>query len=223
MKKSFLLACSSLVLLFASCSKKSDPTPEPVGEAKVRYINAVQASLAQDLYLNGAKISSLPVTYGNVSDYLTITSGVSRFAFYNTGTNTSNTTGDFPIRMGEKWSIFYYKNSEDKLTAGSINDASLVPPTGKAYVRFIHLNGFLRTIPVAIKVSGSATALITSLDYQTVSPYKEVEPGAKFTFEATGVTVGPELNGGIEAGKSYTVWIDGSSAASLTGHVVVHN
>jgi len=69
MKKSFLLFCSSLVLLFASCSKKYDPIPDPVGDLRVRYVNTVQGSNAQDLYVNDTKKSTVGLAYGSASEY----------------------------------------------------------------------------------------------------------------------------------------------------------
>lgn len=221
----FMIAGAGLMITMVSC-KKNDPVPEPVGEAKVRYVNTVQGSAAQDFYVNGTKKSASAVAYGGVSEYLTITSGGNSFGFYNTGSTTANVTTEaynFPI--GINGTVFYYQAQSGPLGAFAIGDDMTAPAAGKAKVRFLNINKFSGTNAIAVSVVGQATVLIPSLVYGDLSniAYFSVDPGAKFTFAATGVTDAPVLDAGIVAGKIYTIWVDGSSSTSLTGHAIVQN
>jgi hypothetical protein len=236
MKKRFLLssrawmavmvAGAGLMIVMASCSKKNDPTPEPVGEAKVRFVNTVQGSEAQDSYVNGAKTSLQAVAYGNASDYLTITSGANSFGFYNAGSATANATSDaytFPI--GISGTVFYAQSQNGPLGIIAVGDDMSSTAAGKAKVRFINLNKFSGSNAISVSIVGQTTPLIPSLIYLDINNavYQSVDPGVKFKFAAAGVTDAPELDPGLVAGKNYTIWVDGSSATQLSGHVILQN
>lgn len=228
MKKSFLLVCSSLVLLFASCSKKSDPVPDPVGELDVRAVNTVIGSTSQDLIVNGVvKVNGL--AYGNASAYAKMTSGTSVLGFYNTGTTTPmNAGGQITLPIGVKVSVYLFKIGDGSLNATLFDDATANPTTGKAKVRFVHMNSFLLTsvstsTPISIALDGSTGTLVPSIAFGNSSSYFEVDPGAKFNFAGTGIVAGAAFDGGIVANKIYTIWIDGSSATNLAGHVILQN
>jgi hypothetical protein len=229
MKKSFLLVCLSLVLLFAACSKKSDPIPEPVGEAKVRYVNAVQGSAAQDFYVNGNKKSTAALAYGFASDYFTITSGSNNFKFTDAGSSTTNwqtAAYNFPISLNA--TVFYYQKMSGPIADFPIGDDMSSAPVGKAKVRFININKFAGNNAISVSVVGQATVLIPSLLNVDASgsnsgvAYFPVDAGAKFTFSQTGAT-DIVFDPGIVAGKNYTIWIDGSSVSSIAAHVILQN
>lgn len=230
MKKSFLLVCSSLVLLFASCSKKSDPIPDPVGDLRVRYVNTVQGSAAQDLYVNDAKKSTTGLTYGSASEYFTMTSGNTVFKFYDAGTTVLKAQSDgYNIPLGINITVFNYQ-SKTAQTIGAfvIGDDMSSPAVNKAKVRFLNINSFggSNTIAVtAVSTTGQTSSFINSLVYGDLqnAVYQSVDPGTKFTFASPGVTDAPTLDPGIVAGKNYTIWIDGSSATNLTGHTILQN
>ena len=220
-----MIACSSILLL-ASCSKKNEPQPEPVGAAKVRFVNTVRGSLAQDFYVNGVKKSTLPAAYGEASAYLEITSGSNAFKFYDAGTTTVKAESQaYSVPIGFNVTTFYYQGSNGLFGAFAIGDDMSAPAAGKAKVRFYNLNSFLTpTTGITISVVGQTTPLIPSLVYGDLNAtYYAVDPGAKFTLTAAGVTNAPQLDGGIIAGKNYTIWIDGGSSAELTGHVILQN
>ncbi|WP_316817382.1 DUF4397 domain-containing protein [Pedobacter nyackensis] len=223
-----VIACLGLIVAFASCSKKYDPVPEPVGDLEILAVNTVSGSADQDLLINGvAKITG--VSYGEATAYVKVTSGNSTLGFYNTGTTaTANAGLQSGLPIGAKAAMYYYKLGGGELRAGLIDNATTNPATGKAKVRFLHLNNFMVTgaetsIPIAISIDGGTGTLIPSLSFANLSVYQEVDPGSKFNFTATGVTAGAAFDGPILANKIYTIWIDGTSAANLTGHLVVQN
>ncbi|SMC49863.1 DUF4397 domain-containing protein [Pedobacter africanus] len=216
----FAIASVSAVILLSSCSKKNDPQPEPVGEARVKHVNCVEGSAAQDLYINDTKKTTTAVAYGSNSDYLVFTSGVNVFASMNTGTTTANATSQqVSVPIGAYITALYYKKSGGTLAMGLLGD-DMTTVTGKAKVRFINLNGFLAA-NVAVGITGGVN-LIPAVQYESFSDYIQVDPGTKFTFSAGAVT-SASVDGALQAGKNYTIWIDGANATTLTGHVIVQN
>ena len=217
----FVIACSGILLL-ASCGKNDDIEPEPVGDLQIRAVNTVSGSASQDLLVNNTvKVSAL--AYGDASAYVTMTSGVSTLGFYDTGnTTTMNAGGQANLPIGAKLSIYYYTGPTGGKFATLLVDATAAPATGKAKVRFMNLNSFLNNT-LSVGIEGAGTALIPSVLYSETSNYFQVDPGAKFNFTAAGVIAGPAFDGPIVADKIYTIWIDGTSATNLTGHLVLQN
>lgn len=239
MKKSFLLsskagmafmtACLSITLL-ASCSKKNDPQPEPVGEIKVRAVNAVGGSVSQDFYINDMKKGTQPVAYGTSSEYFTVTSGSNVFKFYNAGTTTlSGSSQNYTVPIGVNVTAFYLQAPNGQFGVLALGDDTAVPAAGKAKVRFVYFNRFLATTSViSVTTVGQSSPLIGALGHlldpnSQVLSYYTVDAGAKFKFAASGITDTPEFDAGLVAGKNYTIWIDGTSSTNLTAHVIVQN
>lgn len=221
----FAVACIGSAVLLSSCAKKNDPQPEPVGEAKIRFVNTVQGSAAQDFYVNDNKKTTTAVAYGSASEYVTITSGSNTLKAYDAGTTTlKGQSQAYDIPIGISATAFFYQAAGGNFGVFAVGDDQTAPATGKAKVRFINVNSVLPTTSViTVTVQGETTSLIPSLAYGDLNiGYKTVDPGAKFVFTANGVTTAPVLDGGIVAGKNYTIWIDGSSSA-LTGHVILQN
>jgi hypothetical protein len=221
-----LVACLSV---FASCSKKNDPIPEPVGDIKVKSVNAVRGSASQDFYINDTKKNTQVIAYGSASEYFTVTSGNNTFKFYNAGTTTLTAESQaYNIPIGLNVTAFYLQSPSGQFGVFPIGDDVTTPAAGKARVRFLYFNSFLPTTSViSVSVVGQTTPLIGALghllDPAAQASYYNVDAGTKFKFAANGVTDAPELDPGIVAGKIYTIWIDGSSATNLTGHVIVQN
>lgn len=223
-----MVACLSTTLL-VSCSKKSDPQPEPVGDIKVRSVNAVNGSAAQDFYINDSKKNTQVIAYGSASEYFTVTSGNNTFKFYDAGTTTLKAQSQtYNIPIGLNVTAFYLQSPSGQFGVFPVGDDITTPAAGKARVRFIYFNSFLPTNSViSVSIVGQATPLVGALnhllDANVQLAYYNVDAGTKFKFAATGVTDAPELDPGIIAGKIYTIWVDGTSGTNLTGHVIVQN
>ena len=216
-----MIACSSIMLL-ASCSKKNDIEPLPVGEAKVRYINAFYGALAQDFYVNGTKKNTTPLVYGNTSEYFTIISGANTFNVNDAGSTTTNVSTQADILIGDKYSIFYYLTTDGKKAFAFLGDGKSTVPAGKANVRFVNFNS---TLNGNMTISGGGIS-VPSLAYFGVSDFFSVDAGTKFTFSANGWLNAVDYDGAVVAGKSYTIWIDGNTDPAnkqLIGHIFEQN
>jgi hypothetical protein len=222
MKKIFYLG---LIALFASCVK-ADP-PEPTGEIKVRFVNTVESSTAQDMYIKGAKVpNSVALLYGQFSPYFSAISGDNAFAFADMGV-TDAAIGNAGIagkfNVGDNVSVFYFKKMPYQgsgLAAGVVLDDNATV-ADKAKVRFVHLNRFLENF-INFKTA-DGTILSTGVAFTGSSAYYTVAPGTKFIANATELTEPFKIEYDLKAGKNYTIWLDGQSDSVLVSHLILQN
>ena len=207
-----------LIVLLSSCMK--EPKPAPVGEAKVRFTNTVSGSAPQDVYHNGKKMNIAALVYGDVSAYQTITSGSNFFGFTDRGSTVSNYEGGAGIEIGQNFTVIYYANIDGSKNVGFLLDDMTAPPAGKAKVRFLHLNNFFPN-HVTVAMQGGAD-LASVIPYANSSAYFNVNAGSVFEVKTAGLTTNAVIDVNIEAGKTYTIWLDGT-ATSMTGHAIFVN
>ncbi|WP_342331134.1 DUF4397 domain-containing protein [Pedobacter sp. FW305-3-2-15-E-R2A2] len=211
--------CIGLVTLISSCLK--EPKSVPVGEAKLRYVNAAYGSSAQSFYVNGKRFGEGVVNYGQASALFPVVSGTQSLTFADEATSEPTAGINGTLAIDGSYSIFLYKNSENKAELLGIGDNLTAPNTGKAKVRFIHLNGFLNN-SISIK-TGTGTDLATAIPFANSTNYFQVDPGTKFIASGTGVTTNPEIDLGILSGKIYTIWLSGSAATELKAYSFTAN
>lgn len=219
MKKILTVICIGLTTILSSCLKA--PKPVPVGEAKLRYINAAFDSSAQSFYVNGKRFGAGLVNYGQASALFPILSGTQSMAFADEATAQPSAGINGDLEINGNYSIFLYKNLDGRAEVLGLGDNLTAPDAGKAKVRFIHLNGFLNN-SIAIKTS-TGTALVSEIPFASSSDYYQVDPGTKFVASGTGVTTNPEIDLGILAGKIYTIWLSGSSSTELKAYSFTAN
>ncbi|MFA4869525.1 MAG: DUF4397 domain-containing protein [Pedobacter sp.] len=223
--KVFMVVCLSVIVLVASCGKKYDPVPEPVGDAKIRFVNALHGSAAQDFYVNGTKKSTTPLAYGATSENLTITSGQNAFNLNDAGSTVVNASIQGNVSIGDRFTFLYFKHPEGKLVLAPVPDVASNPVAGKANVRFINLNTTLNS-QLTVHTVGVVSPTIPSLGAQAISDFFPVDAGTKFSFSATGWLTATDYDGAIVAGKTYTIWIDGNTDPAnkqLIGHIFEQN
>jgi hypothetical protein len=218
MKKFIALGFSLLIFLSACVKEKA----VPVGEVKIRFVNALPNSLPQDVYVNNGKLAIAAVAAGQATPYLSFYSGVNNLAMANTGSTTAN--GDiipYNAVIGSYATFFYTQNLAGGPATGLKEDDMTAPPAGKARVRFIHLNSFLNN---SIKVSAVGGGdLFAGLGFGIASSYYNVDPGTKFQASATGVVTSPVIDANLQAGKIYTIFFNGSLATELYGNLLIQN
>jgi hypothetical protein len=218
MKRVLILGCCLLIFL-SSCVKK---TEVPVGEVKIRFVNALPNSLPQDVYVNNGKLDVAPVAAGQATPYLSLYSGQNYLAMANIGTNTPN--GDiipYNAAIGSYATFFYTQNLQGAPATGLKEDDMTPPPSGKARVRFIHLNSFLNNSIRLSAVGGGE--LFSALGFGNASPYYNVDPGTKFQVAATLVVTAPVVDANLQAGKIYTIFFNGSTSTELYGNLLIQN
>lgn len=218
--KKILFLVFGLSIFLGSCVKEKDV---PVGEVKIRFVNALPNSLPQDVYVNSSKVNVPAVQPGQATSYLSFQSGLNYLAMANTGTTVAN--GDiipYSGVIGSSATFFYTQNLSGGSATGLKEDDMTLPATGKARVRFIHLNSFLNN-SIRVTVVGGLEPLFAGLGFGSASSYYNVDPGSKFQVAATGVTTAPVIDVNIQAGKIYTFFFNGTTDTELYGNMLIQN
>lgn len=211
---------ASAAVLFSSCDKNNDPNSTS-GKAQVRITNAVEGSASQELYLDGNKLSTSAVAYGSSSDYLQTNTGDRQAQFRNAGSADVNTAFSVKLENGKHYSVYYAGNASAKSSLVTEDDMS-APSSGKAKVRFVHLAAAVsNSVDFGL---GATNKLFTNVAYKAASVYKEVEASSHFFLYLAGsADVKLDMNTTIQAGKIYTIYVSGSTLATLKYHVIAEN
>lgn len=216
--KKLLFVCLSATILFSACVKKKN---EVTGTTHVRFVNAIQNSLTQDVYINSALVYGGKLSEGAQSPYIDYNAGISNIAICNTATTDANIAFSYGTTIGEYSTVFFFQDFDHILVAGGIKDDMTPPPAGKARVRFVNVNNYSVTSFKVDVVGGNN--LFQSLVFATASQYFDVDPGAKFTASAISVTNPITIDISPEAGKIYTIWIGATSEKDLQAHAFIQN
>ncbi|HTK19039.1 MAG TPA: DUF4397 domain-containing protein [Mucilaginibacter sp.] len=211
-----IVAVALLALVLSSCSKKNDENENM--SAYVKVTNAAEGSAAQDFYLDDAKLTASAVTYGSSSDFVAASTGNHQGKFEDSGTATVNASFSLSLQAGKYYSVFY----ADGKSYGSFADDRTTPQSGKIRIRFINLCSALGTAADFGITTGSKVA--SNLAYKAASAYYDVDPSVALSLYATGSSNALlSIPGTFEAGHIYTIYISGTTTASITAHVIAEN
>lgn len=210
-----IIALSVLITGLASCSKNNVPNVST--PASLNIINSAETSAPQDFYLDNAKVNATALAYTQSSGYVQVDASVTHTGQFKTSsTNTSNVYFDATFQGGSYYSVYY---TDDKTASGTQDDKT-APQTGNARVRFINLSKFANSNFTAAVTGGAA--LISNLQYQTFSTYYEVTAAAVLSLNLSG-TAAVQLSipaTVLQAGHVYTIYVSGTTQATVTYHVV---
>jgi hypothetical protein len=216
--RSLSLTATAFILLaitFTSCSKDNSNNNPP---AYVQVTNAAEASTAQDFYVDSSKVTTSAVAYGSSSTFLTTKSGDHQGKFKSSGTATVDATLTLSLGAGNYYSVIYAESN----AYGIYQDDRTSPQSGKARVRFINLTSALSS-NVDFGVAGSAK-LVSNLAYKAASTYYDVDIASAFSLFLTGSSSAlVSLPATFQAGHIYTIYISGSTSATVTAHVITEN
>ena len=219
-----LLSAATLLLLsdsFTSCKKNNIDT---YGTMNLKVVNAAPDSGPQSFTLADQVLISGGLDFTEASDYISTNSGTRLVAqFKKDGTNTVYATGElwtandlsFTVYLAGEGSSARVKMFKDDLSA---------PPSGKVKVRFIHLSD---AAPSVISIRNSAgDNLVTTISRDIESGYSNVDPGT-LSIKIYGVASGDNIGNfdvtNLQAGKIYTLYLTGSTNATISVQKVLHN
>ncbi|RYY35152.1 MAG: DUF4397 domain-containing protein [Sphingobacteriaceae bacterium] len=212
-----LTAILFTTVAFTSCSKDDDEDVDAM--ARVKVVNAVNGSSNVNLYLDDVSLDGSAVAYGESSGYLATKEG-DRNVKFKTG-NEVKTDFDVTLKAGKYYTL-YYTGTTNSSSNFVTEDDMTPPPSGKARVRFVHASSAASNIDVA--VLNATSKLVTDLSYKAASAYETVDANTSFVLTATGsASAGLTMPTEIQAGKIYTIYISGSSNATLSYHVIAQN
>ena len=209
---SFLLL-TVLSLGVLSCKKDDIVSDEKVkGEAKIKVINASPAVSTLDFYLDSSKVNSNVLLYGVDHDYIKIHSGEVSALFSKNGTVGATSTINFVPSMS--YTSFYV---EDRTGTGSmvtLEDNFGATNAGMARIRIVNLSpNFSNTV----NVSTTNDLIISTLAFKEVSTNISFNPDVDLRFSIIGSSIARTISAKeFEAGKTYTVWIGGTSNSTIS-------
>ncbi|MCX2575498.1 DUF4397 domain-containing protein [Pedobacter sandarakinus] len=214
-----LLIALCFLMLFSSC-KKNDPNGVVKGETKVKMVNAAITEVPQNIYADNVMVSLAPIAFSETTDYIKLASGsrVLRFSGDN-GMQTERTMAYTPAITYTTFLIADRQGIRDLL---SFEDNLSNTESGKAKIKLINLTPYFAT---GINVSVQAgTQFVNGLAYKQASAYFAVEPGINLRYNVVGGGNAKTLDGtAMEAGKIYTIWFSGTTAATLEAHIITDN
>ena len=215
----FALSFICILMALSSCVKSS--TNNDVPPAKVMVVNTVSGSASQYLELNGNKVNTTAVAYGQTSGYLSALPGTYNGQFINSTSATVNTSFSVTLQPSTYYTIYYTGNDTVK-SSFVAQDMVNAPSGSQAAVQFINFSTAIKSA-IDISVTGG-NKVITNLADGLASTYYAVSANSAFTLSATGSSTTlfsiPAL--GLQNGNAYTIYITGSTLATISYHLVSH-
>lgn len=208
------------VMSFSACEKN---TIDPSGSFNLKVVNAAQDVPAQSFTIAGEKIISGGLGFTDASAYIPYSSGKRLVCEF------KNESNDILSAKGELWTAdganftAYLAGQGSSLRVKFFEDDLSVPNGGKVKVKFIHLSD---AAPSDLAVKSNGENLVNNLSRNTESSYKYVNPGnlsITVVGNAQGRTIGTFDLTGLVAGKIYTLYLTGSTDATIKLNKVLHN
>ena len=197
----------AFILIFSGCLKEED-VPEPVPVAYVSFFHGSPDGSELDIMVESNRITSQPFKYTNYSGFLNFYTGNRqlRFTSYNATNSLLDTTLNF--QTSKAYSLFLI-NEASKLKTLVVQDNAEAPPTGKAFVRLIHLSPDAPEVNLSL---GNTTNVFSQITFKEASAFVELNPGT-WSFQLKSADGNDELINlpdiNVQADKRYTVVIRG--------------
>ena len=204
-------------------SCKKDDIDE-TGSANVKVVNASTTSSAQGVYLANKTIVQSGLSFGNASDYIVTNSGNNlSLQFRNDGSTNAYASASVDLDKGKYYTAFLAGDGQSARVKVYADDTA-APSSGKAKVRFVHLSD---AAPANVDIRTDATTNIAAnLAKDNASGYVEVNPGVLSlqVYQAgQSTSLGTFNLSAFASGKIYTVYVTGSTTATIAVRQTAHN
>ena len=216
----------SLILLTVLCSigllsrKKDNPDEVVKGQAKVKMVNASQADIHQDVYLDNEKLTAVALAFGETSDYVKIPSG-NRSVSYS-GTNNTSTDTSLNFTPSITYTTFLVTNKKGEMEIVNYEDNLSNMEADKVKIKLINLTPNFAT-GINVMVQGG-TQFVNGLAFKEASNYFTVDTGVNLRYSVVGSSSLKTIDKtSLEGGKIYTIWFSGTTAAELEAHIITDN
>lgn len=185
-------------------------------QALVRAVNASAARPSLDVFADDARVFD-GVAFKTVTPYREVPAERVSISLQPAGANATeplarNSEG---LDEGAHYTMFAVQGTDATTKLLVAKDDHTTPATGKARLRVVHAAGGADEVDVYAQ--GRRDPLFDGINAQTIAGYDEIDPVAgPLTVRAEGRTA-PLVtlrDAAIQAGKSYTMVIVGSTAAS---------
>jgi hypothetical protein len=213
-----LLFIFSLISLL-SCTKNTNITQNPKQievdsrTSKIQLIHASPGTAGIKLWQNNATELLVGRYYKSFTQYFPIQAGNTQFNLKRSSTNMLLNSFPAVIKEGSLYSLFVC-DSPARLTPVLIYDNPLPTKSDQAQIRFVNILSSGESLDCVIK----QTTFFKGIDYKNASEYMYTSPGlltASVKLSASGKTLLPDILFSLDAGKNYTIFVNGFSY--LTG------
>jgi hypothetical protein len=205
-------------------SREAPEATNNTGTAFVRYVSAVDAHSGTDLYFGDLRLFST-ADAAKATDYKPVPAERRDFVLRAAAGSPEgvaiekNSEG---LGNGKHYTVLVYEDENAKPVLKVFNDDESAPAAGKAKLRIIDAapgdNGFSVYVPGRKDKLASESSLSTVSTWQDVDPVRgpiEVRTGSGRTARTVRVP-----DSGLEAGKLYTLVVEGGSKSGEKLHVV---
>ncbi|WP_293303871.1 DUF4397 domain-containing protein [Pedobacter sp. UBA5917] len=221
LSKSLILSISLTAIALSSC-KKHDPDVIVKGEAKVKVVNASQADVHQDFYLDNEKLTSVALAFGESSEYVKIPSGNRSVSYTGTDNMAAATDTSLNFTPSITYTTFLVSNKQGQLELVSYEDNLSNNESSKAKIKLINLTPSFTT-GINVMVQGG-TQFVNGLPFKEASNYFTVDAGMNLRYNVVGSGTIKTIEGtALAGGKIYTIWFSGTTAATLEAHIITDN
>jgi hypothetical protein len=215
------LALSLVTTMFFSCEKNDI---DESGSFNIKVVNASPGAAAQGFTLANQVLVTGGLKFTDASNYINTPSGKRLVAeFKNEGTNTVTATGELYTIDGVSFTV-YLAGQGSSTRVKAYEDDLAVPNNGKVKIKFIHLSD---AAPSDINIkNGTGDDLVTNISRNTQSGYKYVDAGTlslKLYGTALRNNIGSFDVTDLLAGKIYSLYLTGSTDATLAINKILHN
>ena len=213
----------TLVTLFIS-SCEGDPAEPAVTEyGKVLLFHGAPSGAGIDLYIDGVKVTTNTLGYGQPSAYVQATAGTTAHKILMKDiTGKTLDSASLQLNKDVGYSYYTYKDTDGTIRVKTTTDALTAPAAGKAKVRVVHLipdvtNNVALDIQ-SVAVGGVATQAndFTQVKFKESKDFIELPKG---TFDlkikeygTTNLIINNPIQITLAEGKIYTLVLHGLSA-----------
>ncbi|TPE44849.1 DUF4397 domain-containing protein [Pontibacter mangrovi] len=231
MKKWMKLMMLAVVptLFLASCDDDDDDMDLVVDQASVMVVHASPDAPGVDLYVDNTKVNSAALNYPDNTGYLDVEAGERNFKVTAAGAGVGSPVinADVDLEKDMSYTVFAADMLSD-ITPVVLEDDLIMPASGQAHVRFVHLSPDAPDVDVVVQ---GGPELFTDIEFKEATAFTPVAAGS-YTVEVQPVgtdvaAVTATLD--LQPGKIYTVFAKGflnpptDNMNTLGAEVIVNN
>jgi len=217
------------VLMIFSCIKNDNFIK---GDAKVRFFQAASTDTTQVFYLNGVQMGT-PVLYNTNTSYVVVQGDASfKISTRNLNTTTdASTLADQTFKIGENYSVFYYKEKATEPAQLKVYTDDVRPDLDSAKLTFLNLGYTLNSSVVITDSTNTAKPVETLVAYGETKTFKvKVNKIMKFAFKLSTPTATnpPPVVTSLDStkinnGRVYMILFDGDKKGELKNRIISAN
>lgn len=205
------LMFSAMALVLSSClDKDNDNMPEPTPVAYISFYHGSPDAPDFNIEIDDDRINTQPFKYSNASNYISWATGSHKVEFLSSTATDALVDTTFNFKEGEIYSLFAV-DSLQNIGVLLLEDSLIVPNSGNAAVRLVHLSPDAPAVDVSI-AGGGASPVFSSVNFKGSTQFLNVPSGThSFQVKEAGTenAVMSATTLTLESGRNYTLIVRG--------------